>query len=92
MKFLRWIVVVKNNPSGFYQPVTLGRFLVGFADVPNTPYLVPKWADADPSLYKLRGARFIVSELRRVGFNVSAVPYLVLLIVDWFKARKKRKW
>lgn len=92
MKIFRWIVVLKNDPSGFYEPIAPARFLVGFQDVPNTPYLAPAWADGDPVLYVRKGARFIVSELRRVGYNVHAVPWLLLAIVERIKARKKNPW
>ena len=92
MKIFRWIVLLKNDPAGFYKPIAPARFLVGFQDVPNTGYLCPVWDDVEPSLYQRRGARFIVSELRRVGYNVHAVPWLLLAIVDRIKARKKNPW
>lgn len=92
MKFLRWIVLIKNDPSGFYAPVSDGRFLVGFGDVSDTLYLCPRWASDCPALYSRRGARFIVSELRRVGYNVSSVPYALLMVVAAIKAWKNRKW
>lgn len=92
MKIFRWIVLLKNDPAGFYSPITLGRFLVGFTGVPGTDFLDPVWRDADPALYKRKGARFIVSELRRVGYNVHYVPWLLLAIVERIKARKKNPW
>lgn len=92
MKLFRWFVLLKNDPAGFYAPVTVGRFLVGFSDVPNTPYLSPVWADADPTLYQRKGARFIVSELRRVGYNVHALPFFLLQILQRIRARKVNPW
>lgn len=92
MKIFRWIVLLKNDPAGFYKPIASARFLVGFQDVRDTPYLDPCWSDADPTLYQHKGARFIVSELRRVGYNVHAVPWLLLAIVERIKARKKNPW
>lgn len=92
MKIFRWFVVLKNDPSGFYQPIAPARFLAGFKDIPDSPFMSPVWDGEAPALYKHKGASFIVSELRRVGYNVHAVPYLILMIVNRIKAKKASPW
>ena len=92
MKIFRWFVVLKNDPSGFYQPIAPARFLAGFKDIPDSPFMSPVWDGEVPALYKRKGASFIVSELRRVGYNVHVVPWLLLAIAERIKARKKNPW
>lgn len=89
MKILRWIVVIKRDPSCFYLPVSKTKFLSGIQLEDNC--LIPIWGD-EPVLYKYKYARFQVSELRRVGYNVSVVPYVLIMIRNWIAARKLRKW
>lgn len=89
MKIFRWIVMIKNDPAGFYLPVTFFKFLSGV--VRNGDCLEPKWS-SEPVLYKLKHARFQVSELRRVGYNVYTLPYVLYAAAMWLKARKLRKW
>lgn len=91
MKLFRWIVLLKNNPAGFYSPVSAGHFLAGFGSS-SDGFLQPVWAEADPVLYKRKGARFIVSELRRVGYNAFSIPWLLLAIIQRIKARKQDPW
>ena len=92
MNILRWIVVLKRDPAGFYQPVSDGRYLVGFGGTPEFAFLYPKWAADDPVLYTRKGSKFVVSELRRVGYNARRIPYALVLLVRYIKARKKNPW
>lgn len=92
MKLLRWIVVLKRDPAGFYKPVSDGRYLVGFGGCPDFAFLFPSWGAENPTLYTRKGAKFIVSELRRVGYNVRRVPFALVLLVQYIKARKKNPW
>ena len=89
MKIFQWLVAIKRNSSGFYLPVAPDKFLSGVKL--EDAGLSPVFGDS-PALYRFRAARFQVSELRRVGYNVSAVPYVIYFIVCWIKARKKRLW
>ena len=89
MKIFQWVIVIKRNPSGFYRVVSPHKYLSGV--VLEDGSLSPKF-DEDPSLYGLRSSKFQVSELRRVGYNVFAVPYAFYAFVVWLRARKKKPW
>lgn len=85
--------MLKNDPAGFFAPVSLSKFLTGFS-LPHkdAALMEPCFDDSSPVLYPRKDAVFIVHELRRVGYNVHAVPWLLLAIVERIKARKKNPW
>lgn len=91
MKLFQWIVLIRCNSGSFYGCVASGRFLTGIKHVPDLGYK-PLFGDADPVLYPRRSARFQAQELRRVGYNVRTVPYVLVMVVAWIKARKNKSW
>lgn len=91
MKLFKWIVMIRCNSGSFYGCVAPGRFLTGIKHVPDLGYK-PLFGDVDPVLYPRRSARFQAQELRRVGYNVFCIPYLLLSFVTWLKARKSQVW
>lgn len=92
MKFFQWIVMIRCNSGSFYGCVSPGRYLTGVVHEPSQGVYKPLFGDADPVLYPRSSARFQAKELRRVGYNVRCVPYALILVADWFKARKSRLW
>ena len=92
MKFLKWIVMISCNSGSFYGCVAPGRYLTGVAHEPSQRVYKPLFGDADPVLYPRSSARFQAKELRRVGYNAHRVPYLLVLVSAWIKARKSRLW
>ena len=93
MKILRWYVSLKVDPAGFFCPVSFSRYLIGYESMTQDgAYMAPRFEDDSPALYTRKDAAFVAHELRRVGYNVRAVPYLILMIRNWIKARKKNPW
>lgn len=92
MKFLKWIVMVRDDPGGFYGCVGGNRYLAGVHYNALAGWHEPVFASSDPVLYPGGSARFQVKELRRVGYNVRAVPYVLIMVIAWIKARKNKSW
>lgn len=92
MKFFQWIVMIRFNPGHFYGCVASGRYLTGVAYDGAAGCYKPEFGDADPVLYPRSSARFQAKELRRVGYCVRSVPYVLVMLINWIKARKKSLW
>ena len=92
MKFLMWIVKVRDDPGGFYGCLGGNIYLSGVRYNQTAGWYEPVFASSDPTLYPCSSARFQAKELRRVGYNVRCVPYALILVACWLKARKSRLW
>lgn len=92
MKFLKWIVMARDDPGGFYGHLGGNRYLSGVHYNTVAGWYEPVFSSSDPALYPHSSARFQAKELRRVGYNVRCVPYLLVLVSAWIKARKTRLW
>lgn len=92
MKIFQWIVMIRCNSGSFYGCVAPGRFLTGVAHDAAQGCYKPQFGDGAPVLYPRKSARFQAQELRRVGYNVFCIPYLLLSFVTWLKARKAKSW
>ena len=91
MKFLKWIVLIRNDSGKLYFPVSEGRYLSGVVANPSGWGYSPVFGD-DPVLYPRRIARFQVSELRRVGYNVRSVPWILYSVKLWIQKKKANPW
>ena len=91
-KILRWNVVIKYDPGRFFVPVTTDRYLSGISRVDDPPAVLPQFSSDAPVLYSHRDARFLVRELRRVGYNAFSRPWLFFAFKQWIAARKARPW
>ena len=89
MKLFRWIVMIRSDPAGFYATISPYKFLSG-VDA-GAGFRFPVFG-SEPALYKGKFARFQVSELKRVGYNVFCLPWALYAAALWLKARKNRKW
>lgn len=95
MKVFKWVVSCNAKSVGLFPVV------VGFGLLESWEKLQPSFGWSDPILFRYSHARFLVRELRRTGYYVSAKPYVLLLIKDClirckdnFKNRKavRNKW
>lgn len=92
LKILRWNVLIKYDPGRFFLPVTTNRYLSGISRVDDPPAVLPQFSEDTPVLYSYRDARFLVRELRRVGYNACRRPSIFFAIRQWMAARKARPW
>lgn len=93
MKLFRWFVLLKSDPAGFFSPVSMSKYLTGFSLPHKDAALMEPCFEVDsPALYPRKDAAFIAHELRRVGYNVHAVPFVILMIRNWIKAKKANPW
>lgn len=92
LKILRWNVMVRYDPGRFFLPVTTNRYLSGINSVDDPPAVLPQFSEDMPVLYSRRDARFLVRELRRVGYNAFRRPWLIFAIRQRIAARKTRVW
>lgn len=94
MKFLKWIVVIRCDNAKFILPYTHGCYLAALKQLEDG--IVPVFLAADPVLYPLRSARFLARELRRAGYNVRPLPFLIVQLRAWLQsckeARKLNPW
>ena len=81
--------MIRCNPAGFYAPISSYKFLSGVDT--SAVFCFPVF-ESEPSLYKRKFARFQVSELKRVGYNVFCLPWAFYAAALWLKARKNKKW
>lgn len=91
-KILRWNVLIKYDPGRFFVPVTTNRYLSGINRVDDPPAVLPQFSEDAPVLYSRRDARFLVRELRRVGYNAYRRPWIFFVIKQRIAARKARPW
>lgn len=91
-KILRWNVLIKYDPGRFFVPVTTDRYLSGINCVDDPPAVLPQFSEDAPVLYSRRDARFLVRELRRVGYNAYRRPWILFAIKQRIAARKARPW
>lgn len=92
LKILRWNVLIRYDPGRFFLPVTTCRYLSGINRVDDPPAVCPQFSEDTPVLYSCRDARFLVRELRRVGYNAFRRPWIIFVIRRWIAARKARLW
>lgn len=92
MKMFQWVVMIRCNSGSFYGCVAPGRYLIGVAHDAAAGCYKPQFGDGDPVLYPRKSAAFQAAELRRVGYNVRCVPFMLLSFVSWLRARKSRPW
>lgn len=87
---MKWYVAIKHDPSNFFKPVSTGCYLscIGmFADEVAAGFLPD-----NPVAYPGRSARFLVKELRRVGYNVYRRPWLLYVLKQRRAAKKLDPW
>lgn len=92
LKILRWNVLIKHDPGRFFIPVTSDVYLNGLSRSDDPAGVVPLFSTSDPVLYSRRYARFLVWELRRVGYNAYRRPFLIYVFKLRIAARKARPW
>ena len=92
LKILCWNVLIKYDPGRFFLPVTTNRYLSGICRFDDPPSVLPQFSEDAPVLYSCRDARFLVRELRRVGYNAYRRPWIFFAIKQLIAARKARPW
>ena len=92
LKILSWVVRLDAGNYRFFTTCAKPGFLssLSLRDDGLTKTVLPCFGD-DPILYGFRSACFLVRELRRTGYNVSAVPYAILMLKDAAKAFLRRR-
>lgn len=86
MKFFNWIIVVPCRPAGFLAPVSSGSYLVSLCY--GEGGLIPQFSPDKPQNWGYRSARFLVKEMRRVGYHAGMRPYALFAFCKWFVARR----
>ena len=92
LKFFKWTVLLPSSKSWFFIEPTSPGFLCRMAN--SDEGVFPFFGD-DPSLYTFACASFLVSELRRVGYNVLLFPYGLILLKAFIvrlRARLTAAW
>ncbi len=92
LKILRWNVLIRYNPGKFFLPVTDACYLSGIFRLDEPQALVPQFSADEPILYSRRDARFLVRELRRVGYNAYRRPWIIFAVRQRIAARRNRVW
>lgn len=90
MKFVKWYIRIPCRTAGFLRPAAPGQYLTGISKVDG--FLVPAWGAEAPVSYPGASARFLVRELRRVGYNVSRRPWFVYARRQRHLMRKQDPW
>ncbi len=85
MKITKFVVVSNSRSVGMFPVVTEPGLFVGW----NRAELLAEFAD-EPVLYKLSHARFMVRELRRSGYYVSARPYVLYALRNFIQRIRER--
>lgn len=87
----KFVVRLPSKPAGFFAPLCppapLGNYLMQIRS--DHEGCRPGFSDV-PVLYPVRSARFLVRELRRVGYNARCVPFVFLMVRDAVRAIKSR--
>ena len=91
MKLFQWIVMISHNSGSFYGCLCPGKYLTGIVNESGIGYR-PLFGSENPVLYPRSSAAFQAKELRRVGYHVRAVPYVLVMIFARLKARKNSVW
>ena len=86
-KFFKWTVLLPSSKSGFFIEPTSPGFLCRMAN--SDEGVFPFFGD-DPSLYTFGRASFLVSELRRVGYNVMLFPYGFIILKSYLVRLRAR--
>lgn len=90
MKIFKWYIQVPYRCAGFFCSATSGIHLIGITQ--HEQGLDPVFGGGDPVVYSRRSARFLVKELRRVGYNVSRRPWLLYALKQRKAAKKLDPW
>lgn len=85
MKITKFVVVSNSRSVGMFPVVTEPGMFVGW----NRELLLADFAE-EPVLYKYSHARFMVRELRRSGYYVSARPYILFALRNFFQRIRER--
>ena len=87
----KWVVRLPSKPAGFFVPLCppcpLGNYLVRIKS--DLDGCRPEFSDL-PALYPACSARFLVRELRRVGYNVRRCPFVILMVRDALRSLVSR--
>lgn len=89
MKIFKWYIQVPYRCAGFFCSATSGIHLIGITQ--HEYGLDPVFGGGDPVVYPGRSARFLVKELRRVGYNVSRRPWALYAFKQHLAARRVTK-
>lgn len=92
MRILKFVVQINHNAGTFFPVVSAGRYVRGVIYDSELGCMIPDFADQDAVLYSGRAARFLVRELRRVGYHVKRVPWLVYAIRQRKAAKAANPW
>ena len=76
MKITKFVVVSNAKDIGLFPAATGDGIFAGWDYQGRT---IPVFGD-EPVLFRLSHARFLVRELRRAGYYVSARPYVLFMI------------
>ena len=92
IKLLRWNVLVKHNPGRFFHPAFAHSYLSGIQHLEHLDAAVPLFSADAPVLYSRSDARFLVCELRRVGYNAYKRPWICFAIMQRRAAKRASAW
>ena len=90
MKIFQWYIRIPCRQAGFFCTVSAGGYLQGIDQHQNG--LDPVFGGADPVFYPGRSAKFLVKELRRVGYNVSRRPWILYALKQRKAAKANNPW
>ena len=76
MRFLKYVVVSNAKSIGLFPAAMDPGLFCGISD----SVIFPEFSFSDPVLYRRSYAKFLVHELRRAGYYVTARPYVFYML------------